>query len=100
MDWISRRMPGTFQHCRRWMPPAVSKGRERGGTNCPPFECFRQRRVAAAQLLQIVGRIGGVGEGRDDVHQNEPPLVAMKEAPDPSLLKEGHVPQTKTSASM
>ena len=94
MAWMSRRIPGTFQHWSFCTPPAVSKGSERGGTNwSPPFEGIRQRGIAAAQFLQIVGRVGRIGERGDDIDEDEPPLVVMEETADLPLFEKGHVAQ-------
>jgi hypothetical protein len=70
------------------------EGQEKGGDKLsPPFEGFRQERISAAKLLQIVGRVGRIGEGGDDVHDDEPPLVIMEDAADLAFFKEGHVAQ-------
>src|SRR5713226_4795503 len=73
IDWIRRKTPSAFQHWILWSPPAVANSKARGGQIVPPLEHFAQIRIPFAHLLPVVGRIGGIRQGGDDVHDDKPP---------------------------
>ncbi len=99
MDWISRRTPWTFRHWSLCTPPSVSKGSARGGTNCPPFEDFCQRGIAATQLLQVIGRSGRVRQRADNVGENKPLLLIVKDPAHRPFFEKRHIAHWKTFPS-
>jgi hypothetical protein len=73
------------------MPPLVSKGIARGGQIVPPFERVGKRGVAAAQLLKVIGGCGRVCQRADDVGENKPPLLIVKDPSHWTFFEKGHL---------
>jgi hypothetical protein len=71
-------MEKSFLRCLLFHHAAVSKGSARGEIVLP-FECLGQRGVAAAQLLQVIGGSGRVRQSADNVGENKPPLLIVKD---------------------
>src|SRR5258708_3589621 len=88
IDWISRKTPSVFQHWIFCSPPAVANSRVRGDKLAPPLEGPSQVRIPFPHLLPVVGRIGGIRQGCDDVRDHKPPLALMNRATDFEFLKQ------------
>jgi hypothetical protein len=74
-------------------PLGTAAGRElqsKGGYNLyPPFERLIQLHVTLAYSLEILRRIGRIGQDVDDVRDDEPPFVVVNGAADFLALEEG-----------
>ena len=76
------------------------KGKRKGGDKLsPPFEGFGQRGIAAAQLLQVIGGRGRVRQRADNVGDNKPPLLIVKDPAHRTFLEKGHLAHLKTFPS-
>jgi hypothetical protein len=66
------------------------KGQRKGGDKLsPPFESVSQKRIAFAELFQVVGWICGIRQRGNDIGDDEPPLVVMNGAAHFLALEEG-----------
>ncbi|RIK73447.1 hypothetical protein DCC62_17350 [candidate division KSB1 bacterium] len=83
-------MPSVFQHWNFLDPPAVANSRARGGQIVPPLKRFAQARIPFAHLFPVIGRIGGIRQGRDDVRNDKPPFALVERAMDFALLEHRH----------
>ena len=56
----------------------------------PPLEGFAQIRISFAHFLPIIGRIGGIRQGGDDVGDDKPPLIVVHR-----VSRTGFIPTNK-----
>ena len=61
-----------------------------------PFEGLGQGGIAAAQLLQVIGRSGRVSQRANDVGENKPPLLIVKDPAHWPFFEKGHLAHLKT----
>ena len=73
------------------------KGKRKGGGQIvPPFEGLGQRGIAAAQLLQVIGGCRRVRQRANNVGENKPPLLIVKDPAHQTFFEKGHLAHLKT----